>query len=67
VTTLSAALGRRFADKFGLVLREPPLRRTQLPLTIVGAATRAKDPAIVWLRARLREVAAEVYGAPAPG
>jgi DNA-binding transcriptional LysR family regulator len=61
ITTLSAALGRRFADTFGLILREPPLRRTRLPLTVVGAATRANDLAIVWLRARLREVAAEVY------
>ena len=61
VTTLSAALGRRFADTFGLVLREPPLRRTQLPLIVVGAATRANDPAVTWLRARLKEVAAEVY------
>jgi len=64
VTTLSAALGRRFADTFGLVLREPPLRQTRLPLTIVGAATRANDPATIWLRVRLREVAAEVYSDP---
>jgi DNA-binding transcriptional LysR family regulator len=61
VTTLSAALGRRFADTFGLVLRETPLQQTKLPLTVVGAATRANDLAVVWLRDRLREVAAEVY------
>jgi DNA-binding transcriptional LysR family regulator len=61
VTTLSSALGRRFADTFGLVMREAPLRQTTLPLTMVGAATRANDPAILWLRERLREVAEEVY------
>jgi DNA-binding transcriptional LysR family regulator len=62
VTVVSAALARRFADAFGLALFEPPLRQKVLSLTTVVAATRAHDPGLVWLRARLREAAGEVYG-----
>ena len=62
VTTLSAALARRFADAFGLDLFDPPLRQKTLTLTTVVAATRAADPGVVWLRARLREVARPVFG-----
>ena len=65
VTTLSAALARRFADALGLQLYEPPLRQKRLSLTMVAAATRAADPGLSWLKARLKDVAAEVYGAPA--
>ena len=61
VTTVSAALARRFAEAFGLELHEPPLRQKRLPMTTVVAATRARDPALVWLRARLKEAAAAVY------
>lgn len=61
VTTLTAALARRFADVFGLQLFEPPLRQQAVALTTVVAATRARDPALVWLRARLKEAAEEVY------
>jgi DNA-binding transcriptional LysR family regulator len=61
VTTLSAALARRFADTFGLVLAEPPLAQTALRITLIGAATRANDPGLSWLRARIREAADEVY------
>lgn len=60
VTTLSAALARRFADVFGLALYEPPLRQKAFTLTTVVAATRAQDPALAWLRARLRETADDV-------
>jgi DNA-binding transcriptional LysR family regulator len=61
VTTLSAALARRFADTLGLELYEPPLRQNRIDLTTVAAATRAADPGLVWLRARLREAAREAY------
>jgi DNA-binding transcriptional LysR family regulator len=61
VTTLSAALARRFADVFGLQLFEPPLRQKSTALTTVAAATRARDPAVMWLRARLKEAADEAY------
>jgi DNA-binding transcriptional LysR family regulator len=61
VTTVSAAIARRFADTFGLVLRATPLKRTRLSLRIVGEAARGRDPALSWFRKALREVAAEVY------
>jgi DNA-binding transcriptional LysR family regulator len=61
VTTLSAALARRFAQVFGLALHEPPLRNRGLSLTMVAAAARAGDPGLLWLKARLREAAAEAY------
>jgi DNA-binding transcriptional LysR family regulator len=62
VTTLSAALARRFADAFGLALYEPPLKAKNLTLTMVVAAARAEDPGLVWLKAQLKEAAAEAYG-----
>lgn len=62
VTTISAAVARRFADMFGLELHISPLRHTLLPTTTIVAATRAQDPGLVWLRARLKEVAHTVYG-----
>jgi DNA-binding transcriptional LysR family regulator len=57
VTVLSAALARRFAPAFGLQLHEPPLKQKDLTLTTVASATRAQDPALMWLRARLHEAA----------
>lgn len=65
VTTVSAALARRFAEIFGLELFEPPLKQKSLSLTTVVAATRAHDPGVMWLRSLLREIAHEVYGEPA--
>ena len=62
VTTMSAALARRFAEAFGLQIYEPPLRQKRYTLTMVAAATRAADPGLLWLKARLKEAAAEVYG-----
>lgn len=61
VTVLSAALARRFADTFGLALYEPPLRGKELALTTVVAATRADDPGLVWLGARIKEAANKAY------
>jgi DNA-binding transcriptional LysR family regulator len=64
VTTVSAALARRFADSLGLELYEPPLRGKVLSLTTVATVARARDPALVWLRAQLKETAAEVFREP---
>jgi DNA-binding transcriptional LysR family regulator len=61
VTTLSAGLARRFAPVFGLALHDPPLRNKGLGLTMVVAATRAEDPGLAWLKARLKQAAAEAY------
>src|SRR5947209_3274483 len=62
VTVLSAALARRFAQAFALQLYETPLKQKAITLTTVAAATRAQDPTLMWLRARLREIAAQAYG-----
>ena len=62
VTTLSAALARRFADAFHLELHEAPLRAPAFETTMVYSAARANDPGLAFLRARLREAAAKAYG-----
>jgi DNA-binding transcriptional LysR family regulator len=64
VSTISAAFARRFAEPFGLVLREPPFDNA-LDLTAVAMRLRAGDPAIQWFRKVLSEEAAVVYGEPA--
>jgi DNA-binding transcriptional LysR family regulator len=61
VTTLSAALARRFADAFDLELHAPPLRAPPFDTTMAYSAARANDPGLAWLRARLREAAVEAY------
>ena len=61
VTVLSSTLARRFAAEFGLQLFEPPLKLKLFTLTTVAAATRARDPALTWLRARIHDAAASVY------
>jgi hypothetical protein len=63
VTTISAALARRLATEFGLVLRAPPFERTGLRSTLVCSHVRAGDPFLVWFRALVREVARAVFGA----
>lgn len=57
VTTVSAALARRFAAVFGLVLHEPPFARTLLRTTLVCSYVRSADPFLAWFRALVREVA----------
>ena len=61
VTTLSAALARRFAEPLGLVLLDTPLPETRLVLTLVSSHVRAADPLLAWLRAVVREVARTLH------
>ncbi len=61
VTTLSAALARRFADAFDLELHDSPLRAASFETTMAYSAARANDPGLAFLRARLREAAAQAY------
>ena len=56
VTTVSAALARRFADTLGLRLHKPPFGETQLTTTLVCSHVRAADPFLAWFRAVVREV-----------
>ena len=62
VTTISAGLARRFADDFGLILREPPFGETRLHMTLVSM--RAADPLLAWLRSLVRDVAASLSLSP---
>ncbi len=55
-TTLSWAFARRFADTYGLILKEPPLPNTELDLTFVWSQVRAADPVLAWVREVIREV-----------
>ncbi len=61
VTTLSAALARRFADSSGSLSTNRRCGRSACRSTTVVAATRAEDPGIIWLRGRLKEAAREVF------
>jgi DNA-binding transcriptional LysR family regulator len=61
VSVLSATLARRFADVLGLTLYDAPLRQNTMNTTTVVAATRARDPGLVWLRERLRAAARKAY------
>jgi DNA-binding transcriptional LysR family regulator len=58
-TTISRVFAARFADQFGLVLKEPPLPDLDLELTIVWSHVRAADPVLAWLRTVIREVSQE--------
>ena len=58
-TTQSYTFASRFADTFGLVLKEPPVPNTGLDLTIVWSHVRAADPVLAWLRKVIGEVAKE--------
>jgi len=66
VTTLSAALARRFAAAFDLVVQDPPFGETRLQTTLVTSHVRASDPFLVWFRGLVREVAQERIEGQAP-
>jgi DNA-binding transcriptional LysR family regulator len=58
-TTISRVFAARFADQFGLVLKEPPLPDLDLELTVVWSHVRAADPVLAWLRKVIREISQE--------
>lgn len=57
VTTVSRVFAARFAETFGLILKEPPLPNLDLDLTIVWNHVRAADPVLAWVRGVIREEA----------
>ena len=59
VTTQSRVFASRFAETFGLLLKEPPVPNTGLDLTLVWSHVRAADPVLAWLRKVIGEVAKE--------
>jgi DNA-binding transcriptional LysR family regulator len=62
-TTVSRAFATRFADTFGLILKEPPLPDTDLDLTFVWSHVRAADPVLAWIREVIREVGGRTMAA----
>lgn len=57
VTVLSRAFAQQFTEAFGLILLEPPIRPTALPVTMVWHAARKHDRLLAWLRGVFKEVA----------
>jgi DNA-binding transcriptional LysR family regulator len=62
-TTVGRSFATRFAAPLGLVLKEPPLPRTDLDMTIVWNEVRAADPVLAWMRKVIGEVAREAMSA----
>jgi DNA-binding transcriptional LysR family regulator len=58
-TTVSRVFAARFADAFGLILKEPPLPDTDLDLTLVWSHVRAADPVLAFVRKAIAEAARE--------
>lgn len=64
VTTIGRVFAERFADQFGLILKEPPLPEVKLETTIVWSRVRGADPVLAWLRGVIREVAGTTMSLP---
>ena len=61
VTTLSHAFARRFAELYDLRLVQPPFGALDFDLVMVWSQARSDDPLLSWLRAVVKDVAAEIY------
>ncbi len=61
VTTISVAFAAQFAAELDLVLKPPPFD-DGLEMTAVSTRLRAADPALIWFRKILCEVATVAYG-----
>lgn len=64
VTMLSRALARRYAPFLDLVLLEPPIANTALPVTLVWGAIREDDRLLAWVRQLFLEVAGDLSREP---
>jgi DNA-binding transcriptional LysR family regulator len=65
VTTVSRSLAQKFADRFGLVLRDPPIDDLVLTMVLVTSHIKARDPLLVWIAEQIRQTAQSVF-APMP-
>jgi DNA-binding transcriptional LysR family regulator len=63
-TTVGRAFASRFAAPLGLILKEPPLPRPDLDMTIVWSGVRAADPVLAWMRKVIIAAAQETMAAP---
>jgi DNA-binding transcriptional LysR family regulator len=57
VSTVSHVFARRFAETFGLILKEPPLPVRDLDLTLVWTSVRDSDQVLAWVRKVICDVA----------
>jgi DNA-binding transcriptional LysR family regulator len=55
VTTISRRFAQRFAKTFDVILRDPPFDAPVMVNTLVTAAARAQDPALLWFCGLVRE------------
>jgi len=62
VTTVSRGLAEAFADRFGLVVRDPPFEDTDMALVLVASALRAHDPLLGWITGKIRAAAHMSFG-----
>ncbi len=65
-STLGRAFASRFADQFGLILKEPPLPNLDLDLTLVWSHVRAADPVLAWVRKLIVEIARDTMDISPP-
>ena len=66
VTTVSAALARRFATTLDLLLQAPSFDEIRLQLTLVCSHVLAGDPLLAWFRGVVREVAKSMEASSSP-
>jgi hypothetical protein len=64
VTTISRAFAERFAEYFALQLRDPPIPNMMMTTTLVTSSIRARDPLLLWMVERVRDVADDVMKKP---
>ncbi len=62
VVTMHARLARYFAGAFGLSLSPPPVVLPQIPISLLWHASYDRDPAQMWLRQVIAQLAAESAG-----
>lgn len=61
VTTISRRYALRFADVFGLEIRDPPFEQTNMTIVLVTSAIRAHDPLLLWIVEKTRQATLAAY------
>lgn len=64
VTTISEKFARRLASTFDVVMKPAPFAASALPVVLVWSHLRDHDPLHMWLRGRIKDLAAETGGSP---
>lgn len=61
VTTISRTMAQSFAERFGLVLRDPPLKNIDMTVVLATSGLRSHDPLLVWIAEKTRLAAQGVF------